>query len=52
MGMDGPISTKWNVSAWPTIYVIDSKGVIRHRDLHGKELDAAIDTLLAEAARR
>ena len=43
----GPISTAWNVSGWPTIYVIDSKGVIRFKDVRGKELDKAIDALLA-----
>ena len=28
-GIEGPISTKWNVSGWPTIYILDEKGVIR-----------------------
>ncbi|SRR5579884_935637 len=27
----GPIATKWNVHGWPTLYVIDHKGVIRHK---------------------
>jgi hypothetical protein len=27
----GPISTAWNLSATPTFYVIDHKGVIRHK---------------------
>jgi hypothetical protein len=44
----GPIATAWNVKGWPTIYVLDHKGVIRHRDLRDKELDEAIDTLLKE----
>ena len=25
------IASRWNVSAWPTIYVLDDKGVIRAR---------------------
>ena len=25
----GPIAKKWNVHGWPTIYVLDGKGVIR-----------------------
>ena len=45
----GPISTEWNVSGWPTLYVIDHKGVIRHKGLRGEELDAALDVLVAEA---
>jgi hypothetical protein len=44
----GPISTRWNVRAWPTIYVFDAQGVIRYRDVRGEELDKAIETLLGE----
>jgi hypothetical protein len=46
---DGPWATKWNVHGWPTIFVLDSKGVIRYRDVREKQMDEAIDTLLAEA---
>jgi len=28
---DGPIAKKWNVHGWPTIYIIDQKGVIRYK---------------------
>ena len=44
----GPWATKWNVHGWPTIYVLDAKGVIRYRDVRGEEMDKAVDTLLAE----
>ena len=44
----GPISTAWNVHAWPTIYVLDHKGVIRYKNVRGKALDKAVDTLLKE----
>jgi hypothetical protein len=44
----GPIASRWNVVGWPTIYVIDSKGVIRYRDIRGEELDKVVDVLLAE----
>jgi len=44
----GPISSQWNVHSWPTVYVIDSKGVIRHKDLRGQQLDEAVDALLKE----
>jgi hypothetical protein len=44
----GPISKKWNIQGWPTIYVLDAKGVIRYRDVREKELDEAVDKLLAE----
>ena len=50
----GPIATKWNLSATPTFYVIDHKGVIRHKWLGNpgdKVLDEAIDKLVAEAEK-
>ena len=45
---NGPIATEWNVSGWPTIYVIDAEGRIRFKNVRGPELEAAIDSLLAE----
>ena len=44
----GPIATKWGVLAWPAIYVLDSKGVIRYKNVRGKTMDDAVDKLLAE----
>jgi len=43
----GPISTKWNVRGWPTIYVLDEEGVIRFKNVRGEAMDKAIETLLA-----
>ena len=45
----GPIATAWNVHAWPTIYVVDREGKIRHRDLRDDDLEKAVVKLLAEA---
>ena len=47
-GTGGPISSRWNVRAWPTIYVLDHQGVIRYKNVRGDALDAAIEELLAE----
>jgi hypothetical protein len=44
----GPIATQWNVHGWPTIYVLDAKGVIRHRDPWDRELENAVVALLRE----
>jgi peroxiredoxin len=44
----GPIAKAWNVSGWPTIYVLDSKGVIRYKGVRGKQMDEAVDKLLKE----
>ena len=48
-GTQGPIPAKWNVTSWPSIFVIDAKGVIRFRDVRGEKMDEAVDELLAEA---
>jgi hypothetical protein len=45
----GPIAKKWNLSATPTFYLIDHKGVIRYKwagPPGEKVMDAAIDKLL------
>jgi hypothetical protein len=47
-GTGGPIDTAWNVHSWPTIYVLDHKGVIRYQDVREEAMDQAVDKLLAE----
>jgi AhpC/TSA family len=47
----GPIATKWNVSGWPTSYVLDAKGVIRAKQVRGKSMDKVVDGLLAELTK-
>ena len=47
----GPIATRWNVHGWPTIYVLDHEGVIRHCDLRGDDLEKAVRKLLAKVPR-
>src|SRR5262245_10285412 len=45
----GPWATKWNVHGWPTIFVLDAKGVIRYRDVRDKDMEDAVVKLIAEA---
>ncbi len=47
-GTQGKIPTQWGVRGWPTIYVLDHKGVIRYQNVRGERMDDAVDTLLAE----
>jgi hypothetical protein len=47
-GTGGKIPTEFNVTGWPTIYVIDAKGVIRYKNVRGEAMDKAVDTLLEE----
>jgi hypothetical protein len=51
-GTNGPISSAWRIEAWPTLFLIDHKGVIRHQyrgSPPAAQLDQAIDALLKEA---
>jgi peroxiredoxin len=45
---DGPIAKAWNVTGWPTVYVLDAKGVIRIRQVSGKTLDKQVDRLVKQ----
>lgn len=48
----GPIAMQWNLSATPTFYVIDHKGVIRYKWTGApgeKIMDAALDKLIEAA---
>jgi len=47
---EGPIPTKWNIEAWPTIFLIDHDGIIRHKfnTISPKALDKMIEQLMAD----
>ena len=45
---EGPIATEWNVSGWPTIYVLDEEGVIQHVNKRGGGLIAAVDRMVMD----
>jgi hypothetical protein len=47
-GTRGPISKRWNVSSWPTIFVLDAEGKIRYKNVRGEAMDQAVDALLDE----
>ena len=41
-GFDSPVIKKYHIQAIPKNFVVDNKGVIIARDLHGKELEAKL----------
>ena len=50
-----PISMKWELQGWPTIYLIDHKGIIRQKYIGSpgdKVLDEEIEKLVAEAEKK
>lgn len=50
-GQSRHVDIKWNVNAWPTIYVIDAKGIIRAEGPRGDVLTQWVDSLLDELKR-
>jgi hypothetical protein len=47
----GPIASKWHIHGWPTLYVLDAKGVIRHKWVGSpgdQVIDEAIEKLIFE----
>jgi peroxiredoxin len=53
-GTAGPINTEWNVSAWPTIYVLDPRGRIRMKKSgvgNPQHIKECLDKVLSETDR-
>ena len=48
-GLGAKFFDDWNIQHYPTIYVLDPKGVIRYTEIRGEELEKAVNTLLKEA---
>jgi alkyl hydroperoxide reductase subunit AhpC len=44
----GPLCKAWGIHAFPTIFVLDAKGVVRFVNVREDALDRAVDKLLAE----
>jgi len=48
-GPDGEIPARWHVAGYPSMFLIDARGVVRYENVHaGPELEHAIDGLLRE----
>ena len=45
---EGPIADAWNVTGWPTIYILDTKGVIRFVNLRNEDVLKGVNQLLRE----
>lgn len=50
-GAKDSIAAKWNVTGWPTIYVLDHEGVIRHKDLRDDDLEKAVVELISKVPK-
>jgi thiol-disulfide isomerase/thioredoxin len=50
-GKTGPIAQHWNVTRWPTIFVLDERGIIHFKDLRDEFLNKAVDELMGKAGQ-
>jgi hypothetical protein len=49
-GADGDIPRQWGVTTWPTVFIIDTRGVVRHRLASFENVERLIEPLLAASA--
>jgi peroxiredoxin len=47
----GPIATAWNVTGWPTIYILDRTGAIRFVNLRGENVLVAVRQLMRDVPK-
>lgn len=48
----GPICTQYSVRGFPTIYVLDDKGIIRHKNVRNEAMDKAVDALMKDVGKK
>jgi peroxiredoxin len=48
-GPERELSNRWNVNAWPEVYVIDHTGIIRYKGTRHELLSLAVQELVEEA---
>ena len=54
-GTDGPLAARWEIDVWPTLVLIDARGVVRDMAFgwpERKDLGAAIDKVLKGAGKK
>ena len=45
---EGPITKRYHIRSYPTLFVIDGQGIIRQKQILGEALDKVVDELLKE----
>ncbi len=50
VGENSNLAQDWNIEYYPTVFVLDANGVIRHQGLAGEDLEKAVTELLKKMA--
>jgi hypothetical protein len=50
--MNGPICKAWDARQYPTVYVLDPKGVIRYRDVRGDDVKKSFELIISKISNR
>jgi hypothetical protein len=51
-GQDGRIAKAWHVNAWPTLYIIDDRGILRAQAQNKEEMVLAVSLLLRKIKKK
>lgn len=51
-GRGGPIAMQWKVMSYPTLLIIDDKGIIRERGGNDLPIEEILDRLVSEAEHK
>ncbi len=52
-GSGGPVTRLWNVHAFPTVYIIDHRGIIRAKKIYGEEaIEKKVAKLIEKAPKQ
>jgi AhpC/TSA family len=49
---EGTIVKRYHIRGYPTVFVIDAQGIIRHQQVLGTALDQTVDELLKEMEKK
>jgi hypothetical protein len=47
-GPEGDIPRQWGITNWPSIFVIDARGIVRHRAASFHDIERIVEPLLGE----
>lgn len=47
-GKRGKYSNEWQIKSWPSVFIIDTEGIIRHKNINSKTIDKVLTKMMKE----